>query len=340
MDLMEILLLVAVCFLLYAPTGSSGDRSHPASHQAVSPREDLSSVQPHVGRAEIANVMRDSLSRFHMSAINVTSSTRQEMGPVSTLADDQPGAAGNYFAVQETERGSGDYHGFVATLDVYGFSLSPQQLSRAAIWVMNVGDRTPSSLNVIELGWEVSPFLYGDSKTHFVTVWTRDGYKETGCYNTKCPGFEAESGATIAPGGIIDTVSQPPNGLKQNLTLKLVKDGASGDWLVHYGLNNEPELIGRFPNSIFTGLADKATNLHFGGLAASSTTNRPAPPMGSGFLPPAAASFSNIQLIDHNGEASLLTRELPRVTTNRSLYHITPIVNGGFFYGGPSQPTT
>ncbi|KAL6603350.1 hypothetical protein ACP70R_043711 [Stipagrostis hirtigluma subsp. patula] len=304
---MEVALLVAMCFLLYAPTGSIASRFYPTSNQA---------------------------------AINVTGSAGQEkeIGLAATLAD-QPGPAGNFFAVHMTE--VGDYHGFVATLDVYGFSLNREQLSRAAIWVMNDGDGAPSSKNTIQIGWEVSPFVYGDSKTHFVTAWTRDGYKETGCYNTKCPGFKPENGATIAPGAVIDTLSQP-NGAKQNLTIKLIKDSASGDWLVHYGLNtDDPKLIGCFPKSLFTGLADKATVIHFGGLVGTSTGTGNPTPMGSGFAPPtsAAASFSHIQLIDRNGGASLVTRDLPPGVTDPNQYHVTPIVNGAFFYGGPKKPT-
>ncbi|KAJ1283756.1 hypothetical protein BS78_03G151000 [Paspalum vaginatum] len=174
-------------------------------------------------------------------------------------------------------------------------------------------------------------------QTHFYTVWTRDGTKTT-CYNTKCPGFQPEGGASIVPGGIIDTVTQLPNGVKQKLSLKLLKDSASGgDWLLYYGLNRDAdELIGRFPKSIFTGLADKATDMQFGGIVAGQQNQVP---MGSGFLPPsaAAASFTNVQLVDSSGQASLVTRQLPRLVTDPNLYDITPIANGAFSYRGPSN---
>jgi hypothetical protein len=42
-----------------------------------------------------------------------------------------------------------------------------------------------------------------------------DGFIKTGCLNTKCPGFQPEKGAPIAPGDAI--------GDKQNLNLKIIK---------------------------------------------------------------------------------------------------------------------
>jgi hypothetical protein len=75
-----------------------------------------------------------------------------------------------------------------------------------------------------------------------------------------------------------------------------MQDGASGDWLVHLALNRDPELIGRFPRSLFTeGFAEKAVVVRFGGMVTAPAAD-PAP-MGSGYLPAAgdaAASVSNI----------------------------------------------
>ncbi|KAL6657588.1 hypothetical protein ACP70R_005368 [Stipagrostis hirtigluma subsp. patula] len=328
---MDILFLVAICLLLSAPRTTSG-RFYPTIQQTVSPPEDMLRILPQVGTAK---VRRD--SRLDRASINATSSSRPQMGLVS----DQPGASVNYYAAHETEF-SGDYHGVIATMDVYGFTLSVEQLSSACIWILNTGGGALSNYNIIQIGWQVSPYLYGDSKTHFFTVWTRDGFKETGCYNTRCSGFESESGATVAPGAAIDNISQP-KGAKQNLTIKVVKDDASGDWLVHYGLNADPTLIGRFPSSLFTGLADKATAIEFGSMVSTRTTN--LAPMGSGFLPSAAgdvsaaASFSNLQFIDRNGRASPVASDLPDYVSNWDLYSVTPIVDGRFFYGGPSRPT-
>jgi hypothetical protein len=49
-----------------------------------------------------------------------------------------------------------------------------------------------------------------------------DGFQNSHCLNTKCPGFQPEAGAAIVLGDIIEPVSQP-NGIKQTITLKVLK---------------------------------------------------------------------------------------------------------------------
>lgn len=189
-----LLVAVALCLLFFGPAGTNGGRFRPLKDQAdPSP------------------------------SVNESYSIRQLIDHVSPLADNQSGAPVTYFAVHETGPEAPDgYYGFIATMDVYGLSLSPEQLSLASFWMVNAGDGKISSLNNIQIGWEVSPYLYGDSRTHFFVIWTSDGFQETGCYNMKCPGFKPETGASIVPGDIIDPVSQP-NGAKQNITLKVLK---------------------------------------------------------------------------------------------------------------------
>ncbi|TVU07721.1 hypothetical protein EJB05_41088, partial [Eragrostis curvula] len=227
------------------------------------------------------------------------------------------------------------YYGFIGTMDMYGLSLTPGQGSAAAVWIQGGGDGTPSNMKYIMIGWDVYPAEYGDSRTHFYTKWTNDGFQSTGCINMKCAGFQPEKGASISPGGVIEHVSSP-NGAKQNLNLKIIKDGTSGDWLVHVGINRDPELIGRFPRSLFSGgFADRAAAVTFGGVVAGPITN--PPPMGSGHLPTddkSAASISNIQFIDKNGHAWPLTGDLPKFETNQNAYAVSPVVDGKFFYGG------
>ncbi|KAF8658838.1 hypothetical protein HU200_059331 [Digitaria exilis] len=231
------------------------------------------------------------------------------------------------------------YYGFIGTMDVYGLQLKPGQGSAAAVWVVDDGDGTLSSKKNIMIGWDVFPEVYGDSRTYFYTKWTNDGFQSTGCLNMECPGFRPEKGAAIAPGQVIDHVLEP-KATKPKLNLKIIKDGTSGDWLIHAGLNREPALIGRFPRSLFTGgFSDKANAVLFGGVVAAPITN--PPPMGSGYLPTSensAASISNIQLIDQNGRGWPLTGDLPKFETNGNAYAVSPIVNGKFFYGGYEHP--
>ncbi|KAL6603515.1 hypothetical protein ACP70R_043876 [Stipagrostis hirtigluma subsp. patula] len=220
-------------------------------------------------------------------------------------------------------------------MDVYGFELREGQGTMTQLGLVDIGHEGPTQLEGIIIGWNVLPSENGDSRTCFFTMWTNDGFITTGCLNMKCPGFQPEKGAAIAPGGVIEHVSDP-GGAKQNLTLKLVKNGTSGDWLVHYGLNRDPELIGRFPRSLFSrGFAEKASAVRLGGHATDQG------PMGSGYLPTeggkGAASISNIQLIDQQGHASLVMKDLPKLETDRNAYVVSPIVNGKFFLGGPQH---
>ncbi|XBI40194.1 hypothetical protein VPH35_124826 [Triticum aestivum] len=209
-------------------------------------------------------------------------------------------------------------------MDVYNFNLGTEQYTVGSMDLFDVGDGEPTSYNAIQIGWEVSPKMYGDSRTRLAALWT-------------C-GFQPEEGAPMTLRGVIETVSQP-KGLKQTITIKVFKDGEMGDWLVYYGFNqDDPALIGRFPKSLFTGgMANRAVGVRFGGYVQTQTTN--LAPMGSGYRPTgdavAPASMSNIQIINQDGQASLLMQGSPTVITEPNTYGATPIVNGRFFYGGP-----
>ncbi|TVU08034.1 hypothetical protein EJB05_41418 [Eragrostis curvula] len=303
----SLLLLVALSLLLLH--GSDASRSPPTSKQAI--------------------------PRFHTNA----NSTLGLIDGVSPQQDsDNPLT---YFAFYAATTAADGYHGFIATMDVYGFPLENGQGSAAAVWIHDEADGQLFNLRQIMIGWDVLPSEYGDSRTYFYTKWTNDGFLSTGCTNMKCIGFQPEKGAKIAPGDVIDHVTFPKQKIKRNLNLKVIKDGPSGDWLVYCGLDQDPELIGRFPRSLFTGIfAEKATSISFGGVTTAPFTK--PPPMGSGYLPTdpkSAASISNIQFVDQNGRASPVTENLAKFETNSAAYAVSPILNGQFFYGGCQKPT-
>jgi hypothetical protein len=54
---------------------------------------------------------------------------------------------------------SGGFYGFSATMDVYDFSLASDQYSFALAQIFNPGDGAVTSMNSIQIGWEVSLYV-------------------------------------------------------------------------------------------------------------------------------------------------------------------------------------
>ncbi|KAM3262110.1 hypothetical protein ACQJBY_052662 [Aegilops geniculata] len=244
------------------------------------------------------------------------------------------------FAVHQTSYGgpNDNYYGLHATMDVYGHKLKPGQWSTTAIWVSHHGDGATSSFNSIQAGWHIYPERYGDSRPHFYTQWTRDGHGATGCFNMDCPGFVRANGAAISPGDAIQPVSDVPHGHIQSITLRVLKDKQSGDWWVYYGFNSVPTGVGYFPKSLFTYLANKANQLAFGGAVVAHRAAS-TPPMGSGSFPNGgrgrAASFTNLGIIDEEGNSKPIMADFPTLVTNKKCHSITPINHAACLYGGP-----
>ncbi|KAL6634038.1 hypothetical protein ACP70R_026709 [Stipagrostis hirtigluma subsp. patula] len=243
-----------------------------------------------------------------------------------------------YFAAHSSFPGKpyDEYFGFVATLDVFDHNLSRGQMSASTVWVANKGDGSRESYNAINVGWMVSPERYGDSHTHFYTYWTRDGLGRSGCDNMDCPGFQLEKGSKVIPGAIITHVSGA-SGSHGNITIKVFKESSSGNWWVYYGVNNDtPTAVGYYPASLFTGLATKADEIAFGG-ESRATRSLPTPPMGSGSLPSEnAASISNLQFVDKEGQSIPITSDIPIIAGKPKCYYVSPIVDAKFYYGGPA----
>uniref|UniRef100_A0ACD5Y3Y9 Uncharacterized protein n=1 Tax=Avena sativa TaxID=4498 RepID=A0ACD5Y3Y9_AVESA len=175
-----------------------------------------------------------------------------------------------YFAAHTTSGGS--FYGLVLTMDVYGYNLTNGQVSTTKIIISNLEGDPKSDKNAIWVGWHVYPDHYGDTSTRFFTLWTRDTYRSTGCFNMVCPGFEPTSGSGIAPGAIIDPVSDV-KGAPQKLTIKMFLDRDTGDWWVHAGFNGSTAVVGRFPAKLFDTLSRKATHIGLGGVVEALFTS-------------------------------------------------------------------
>ncbi|KAL6620089.1 hypothetical protein ACP70R_035228 [Stipagrostis hirtigluma subsp. patula] len=227
-----------------------------------------------------------------------------------------------------------NYYGMEVTIDVHGYNLQPGQISQAGIWIINFGDGQLSSMNGVQVGWQIFPNMYNDSHTHFYTAWISGESPPKDCLNMRCPGYQQTS-SSIAPGDVIDPVSDI-HGNKQFITLTLFKNKTSGDWHVHYGFNDRPISVGYFPKSLVPGLVDKPVEIHFGGLVYHQKPQL-SPPMGSGYIPTSgmAASFNDLKFIDEDGNYYSGNKNLPFHLDLNMCYPISYIDSGRFFYGGP-----
>uniref|UniRef100_A0A0D9XGD5 Neprosin PEP catalytic domain-containing protein n=1 Tax=Leersia perrieri TaxID=77586 RepID=A0A0D9XGD5_9ORYZ len=244
-----------------------------------------------------------------------------------------------YFARHDTHVGS--YFGLVATMEAYGFELGYGQITSTMIWVDNSLDDVQET-NAIWVGWQVNPGMYGDSRTHFFTHWTRDGYRKTGCFNMNCTGFILTDGSQIAPGGIINPVSDV-DGARQKITLKVFRESSIGDWWIHYGFNSAPKAVGYYPANLFTELSKGATRIAFGSNSVAMN-GYSAPPMGSGLLPSIlsdkSASIEEISFVDKDGKIRPFNVDTIKTETMSSCYVMTPLFGERgtrCLYGGPGN---
>ncbi|XP_068639227.1 protein neprosin-like [Aristolochia californica] len=138
--------------------------------------------------------------------------------------------------------------------NAWGHHLEKDQCSSACTWVQNGCDS-------INAGWMVNPTVYGDSRTRLFIYWTADCYKNTGCYNTLCPGF-VQIDTQIPLGTVIEPVSEY-KGPQFEIQLDVFKDLSSGGiwWLVFNG--TKP--VGYWPMELFSNLPDHAETMAWGG---------------------------------------------------------------------------
>lgn len=92
--------------------------------------------------------------------------------------------------------------------------------------------------------------------------------------------------------------------------------------------------IGYWPKSLFSRLAQNATDINFGGLV-QAIEGSPSPPMGSGHFPNegSAAYFANVEYVDQLGRK--VAGILPSVVTNKNCYDVGDMKDAQFSYGGP-----
>ncbi|KEH38530.1 carboxyl-terminal peptidase, partial [Medicago truncatula] len=109
------------------------------------------------------------------------------------------------------------YYGAKATINLWSPHVEGEkEFSLSQIWLV-----TGRNANTIEAGWQVSHQIYGDYLPRFFVYWTADDYKQTGCYNLRCPGF-VQTSKTFVLGGALSPVSTY-NGRQRAITLLIYK---------------------------------------------------------------------------------------------------------------------
>nr|VDD40199.1 unnamed protein product [Brassica oleracea] len=245
---------------------------------------------------------------------------------------------GHHFATVDYEYST--VSGVKGNINLWDLQVSQDQVSLAT---MAIAGGPIENLASISVGWMVNPLLYQDH-IHLYTYWTADGYKKTGCYDIRCPGFVQVS--KRIPLGVLKPVSIY-DGTQYQMELSLHQDHATGDWWFIFGGVN----VGYWPKSLFiaSGLAKGTDKTSRGGQVYSPLTKK-SPFVGSGHFPNEgmgkAAFINGIEIIDGKGET--LIPQIYTIKTHESspnCYKAKFIHDDddpwirAVFYGGPGGCT-
>ncbi|KAM0056739.1 putative neprosin [Helianthus debilis subsp. tardiflorus] len=231
----------------------------------------------------------------------------------------------------------GEFYGANAYLNVWKPYVTSNDFSRSQIWVLSyVGANLANS---VEAGWQVYINENKDIRPRLFIFWTADGY-QSGCYNLVCSGF-VQTNQKISLGSAIDPISTY-NGEQYGFAFMIWKEPKCGDWWLKVGT----EVIGYWPNSLFTGLQGNATTIEYGGEVYSHdlADNHTATQMGSGHFPDEdfkkAAFVRKLAVIDQHNELKPVSN-LNLFATRPNCYGVkkgrgNPDIWGDYiFFGGP-----
>ena len=134
-----------------------------------------------------------------------------------------------------------------------------------------------AKLQTAEVGWQVYPQMYGNTKPAFFIYWTADGYKSTGNYNLTKKAF-VQTSNKVAIGGAL-APSSVQGGAQFEIDVSFYLHG--GLWWLYFGGGAPSNAIGYYPTSLYNGgaMAAHAAEIDYGGETVGTTS---WPPMGSG----------------------------------------------------------
>jgi hypothetical protein len=123
----------------------------------------------------------------------------------------------------------------------------------------------PSSAGVqtAEVGLQVYPAFYGNTKPVFFIYWTADGYNKTGCYNLSCSNF-VQTNKSWGIGGTVGPISATGG---QQWELEIAYYHVGGNWWLYVKGTAGSNQIGYYPGSQYGSgtMATHATEVDYGG---------------------------------------------------------------------------
>uniref|UniRef100_M4DS15 Neprosin PEP catalytic domain-containing protein n=1 Tax=Brassica campestris TaxID=3711 RepID=M4DS15_BRACM len=192
-----------------------------------------------------------------------------------------------------------------------------------------------------------SLYVQGGSREDFETISAGWIANKKGCYNTLCPGFVQVS-RKFPLGSVARPVSKY-GGKQFHLEISIYQERLTRDWW--YVLKGEP--VGYWPNPLFSysGLAEGADHVWWGGEVFSADKDRISPIMGSGFVPQddfgKAAYINGLRVIDRYTRKVMMppAKDLVVYASSPTCYNVKTISRRGeywsraIFYGGPAGCT-
>ncbi|KAI3995695.1 hypothetical protein MKX01_029281 [Papaver californicum] len=113
-----------------------------------------------------------------------------------------------------------------------------------------------------------------------------DGYTNTGCFNTLCPGF-VQMHPRITFGQLLEPISVY-RGRQTSMLVMVYRSPENGHWWLSIG----KEVIGYWPSELFTYMKHNAIDIKYGGIAGGLSEEQ-SPPMGNGHFPTKDSEFNN-----------------------------------------------
>ncbi|KAI3884514.1 hypothetical protein MKW92_028832 [Papaver armeniacum] len=202
-----------------------------------------------------------------------------------------------YFAGIVYQNNGETFYGATANMSIWKPSVNLDQYSLAEISLRSGWDDQYTRIHV---GWTVNPILYNnDTMVRNFIYWTTDNGKETGCYNTLCPGF-VQVDRQITPDSPLKNTSIYEVGVLEMQSHVYLDSSEKKWWYVIEGIK-----VGYWPTEIFPLFnSNGVERIYWGGHSMESEDGH-VPEMGSGRFPDGqslhAAYFTKIQYNDFSG---------------------------------------